>query len=196
MYNSSEPVTKNPPMYTQNLLCFQTQPSSRKQSGLTMIELLVTLAIAAILLSIGVPSFTRMMADWRLKNAVNAFNGGLRVARTEAIARRKVVKLCATNDTAECVDGADYSKGWIVYTGEKNKPNTLITQQALTGFSSIKPGATVTIHFLPTGIMRGSAGATFTFTTNAYKDDTSTAWAQRKITISRTGRVKAVKNKS
>lgn len=179
----------NPPKTWSHLLR-SNHVSVARVRGLTMIELLMVVAILGVFLSIGIPSFNRMTVDWRLKNAVNAFNGSLRVARTEAIARRKVVHMCATNSTAKCVDGADYSKGWIVYTGTKNTPNVLVTQQALNGFSAIAPNASVTIQFLPTGIMRGSGGATFTFQTNHYVDDATTAWAQKKITISRTGRVK------
>ncbi|WP_369633010.1 Tfp pilus assembly protein FimT/FimU [Variovorax sp. V512] len=66
----------------------------RDQRGLTAIELMVTLAILAILIGIAAPSMTRFIVQWRLSNAVNAVTGSLRTARTEAIARARPVVVC------------------------------------------------------------------------------------------------------
>lgn len=180
-------------MYTHNhLLHYQaSRAHASKQHGLTMIELLVTISILAIMLAIGVPSFTRFIADWRLSNAVNAFSGGLRVARAEAIAQRKIVSICPTNNTAGCVANADYSGGWMVYTGTAANPTTLVRQESLTGLNTINSaGGNAVIEFLPTGIMRNSPEANFTFQANNYVDDATTGWAKKQITVGRTGRVK------
>lgn len=171
--------------------------NGNKQHGLTMIELLVVLGILGIFIAIGAPSFSRFIADWRLSNAVNAFNGGLRIARAEAIAQRKIVTICPTNGGANCVAGADYANGWIIFTGAQAAPNTLVQQATMQGLTSISSAANnannannANIEFLPTGIMRNAPQATVTFQSSAYVDDASTAWAQKKIVVSRTGRVR------
>ena len=71
-----------------------------RQRGLTMVELMVVLAVAAILVGLAIPSMSRTVAEWRLSNAVNAFSGSLRVARSEAIARGRAVRLCRTTAAA------------------------------------------------------------------------------------------------
>ena len=79
----------------------------RDQRGLTAIELMVTLAILAILIGIAAPSMTRFIVQWRLSNAVNAVTGSLRIARTEAIARARPVVVCQlrAGTAVECETG-------------------------------------------------------------------------------------------
>ncbi len=180
-------------MYTHNYLTHRKPSfaSTSEQQGLTMIELLITVTILGILLMIAIPSFNRWVVDWRLTNAVNSFRSSLLVARSEAIARRKIIRICPSNGGNGCVPGADYANGWLVYVG--NAPganNTLIVQEGLKGLRSIVPNSNVNLQFVPTGIMRANSGSTFTFTTSSYVDDTSTAWAKKQVTISRTGRVR------
>ena len=57
----------------------------RSQTGLTLIEIMVTLAVVAVTLSIGVPSFQSMASSNRMSSAANSLIGALNVARSEAI---------------------------------------------------------------------------------------------------------------
>jgi type IV fimbrial biogenesis protein FimT len=57
-------------------------PSSPR--GFTMLELLVALAIAALLLTIGMPSFTTFVRNSEIRSAAESISNGLRMARTEA----------------------------------------------------------------------------------------------------------------
>ena len=92
----------------------------RDQRGLTAIELMVTLAILAILIGIAAPSMSRFIVQWRLSNAVNAVTGSLRIARTEAIARARAVVVCQlrAGTAVDCETGSggnDLAAGWIVF---------------------------------------------------------------------------------
>jgi type IV fimbrial biogenesis protein FimT len=59
----------------------------RRPLGFTLIELLVAIAILAIVISLGAPSFSQLIADYRLRSATEGMMNGIQLARTEAINR-------------------------------------------------------------------------------------------------------------
>jgi type IV fimbrial biogenesis protein FimT len=94
----------------------------RSEKGFTLVELMVTLTIAAILLMVAVPSFTQMIASSAVSSNVNSFLADMRYARSEAIRRGSEVALCrvtdpdATNPTCLSAQGTDgWVTGWIVF---------------------------------------------------------------------------------
>ena len=87
----------------------------RQKRGFTLYELLMTLGLAAILLSIGIPSFSGMLARSRQALEINALFHAVHLARKESIMRRKVVSLCPSLDNATCSPGTDWSSGWILF---------------------------------------------------------------------------------
>lgn len=89
---------------------------SRAQ-GFSLLELMITLAVAAILLVIGIPSFRELMHRNQVSSASNELLASLAYARTEAITRGQLVSMCpSANGEAECATDNAYEAGWIVYT--------------------------------------------------------------------------------
>ncbi len=76
-----------------------------RQRGFTLGELMVTLAVAGIAVSIAVPGFNNMMNNNRRIEAVNEFLSTMHVARSEAITRNVRVTVCpsASGDDCEAV---------------------------------------------------------------------------------------------
>ena len=66
-----------------------------KQTGLTLIELIVTLAVIGTLLAVGIPEFKSTTANSRLTSAINTLTGDFAFARTEAIKRAWPVTVTA-----------------------------------------------------------------------------------------------------
>lgn len=87
----------------------------RRKRGFTLYELLMTLALVALLLSIGLPSFSATLARSRQAVEINALFHAVHLARKESIMRRKVVSLCPSEDNATCSPGTDWSSGWIMF---------------------------------------------------------------------------------
>jgi type IV fimbrial biogenesis protein FimT len=87
----------------------------RRQCGFTLYELLMTLGLAALLLSIGIPSFSSTLARSRQAVEINALFHAVHLARKESIMRRKVVSLCPSQDNLTCDPGTDWSNGWILF---------------------------------------------------------------------------------
>lgn len=85
--------------------------------GLTVIELMVTLIIVAIVVSIAVPNFRDFIQDTRATTESNKIVGALNLARSEAIKRGTPVSVCPSSDQASCSGDTDWGKGWIVFVG-------------------------------------------------------------------------------
>jgi type IV fimbrial biogenesis protein FimT len=87
----------------------------KKNSGFTLIELMITMAIVAILLTVGVPSLKTFMQGNQLIAATNELVSALHVARSEAIKLNKKVTVCASADGKKCANSKDWAQGWIVF---------------------------------------------------------------------------------
>ncbi len=95
----------------------------RKQLGFTLLELMVSMALMVILISIGVPNFTSFIKDNRLRAVTNSFVMDVNFARSEAIKRGTQVFLCRSADpqasTPSCGGSSnDWSTGWLLFASE------------------------------------------------------------------------------
>jgi len=82
---------------------------SSRHSGFTLIELMVTVTVAAILMGLAAPSFTRLMASNRITTQTNEFVGGLNLARSEAV--RQAQGVSVRSDSGDL----NFAAGWRVY---------------------------------------------------------------------------------
>lgn len=87
-------------------------PLRQRHAGFTLIELMVTLSVLALLLGIGVPSFQATIQGNRITTTANDLVAALQFARSEAVRRGVNVTLCASNDQTTC-SGA-WTDGWVV----------------------------------------------------------------------------------
>lgn len=85
--------------------------------GFTLLELLVTMAVAGILLSVGVPSFSDAIKESRLSTQYNAMVGSLYLARSEAVKGIADVTVCPRSAPAtnQCGTKDDWNNGWLVF---------------------------------------------------------------------------------
>ncbi len=94
---------------------FSKQLSNKQQSGFTLIEMIVTVTIAAILASIAIPSFTKMIERNRISTGTNEFLSALILARSEAVKRSMQVTVCSSTNQTSCSTSTDFAKGWIIF---------------------------------------------------------------------------------
>ena len=88
----------------------------RTAVGFTLIEVAVTLSVAAVLFAVGVPSFAGFIRDIEISSATNDFFAAINLARTEAVQRGLRV------DMVPADDGSDWTKGWVVFVdGNRNR---------------------------------------------------------------------------
>jgi type IV fimbrial biogenesis protein FimT len=89
------------------------------ENGLTLVELLITIAVIAVVIAIGVPSLNKYAENNRSTAQVNLVSGTLSLARSEAIKRGVNVVVCSSNDTTNanptCSGSNAWANGWIVF---------------------------------------------------------------------------------
>jgi type IV fimbrial biogenesis protein FimT len=89
----------------------------KKQSGLTLIELMVTLSVAAILLVVAAPSFVSARKDNVRTTYINELVSSLNLARSEAAKSNSTIAICPSSDGEACA-GDNYDSGWIVFRND------------------------------------------------------------------------------
>lgn len=85
-------------------------------SGVTLLELMVVLAVVAVLLGVAVPSFVGMTQTNRVASEINALSGDLQFARAEAIKEGLPVTICTSSNGTSCLGSSSWSTGWIVFS--------------------------------------------------------------------------------
>jgi len=87
-----------------------------RASGLSLWELIWTLAVVGIVLGLAAPSLRMFLLDARLSADINGFIAAVQLARSEAAKRGEAVVLCKTDDGARCADDElRYDAGWMVF---------------------------------------------------------------------------------
>jgi len=88
---------------------------SRKPRGFSLYELLLVLTLMAVLVGIGLPSFSGVVARNRISVEINALFHAIHLAQKESIMRRQVVTICPSLDSSTCRSENDWSRGWIMF---------------------------------------------------------------------------------
>ena len=161
----------------------------KKHHGFTLVELMITLAIAAIVMSIAVPSFNTTIQNSRITTQTNEMVSAINLARMEAIHRGTTVSLCASSDQSSCSGSNDWSVGWIVYEDSVSAGTTTTVSEVIRVWSALKGSPSLTASNNATFIRyqaNGTLGATRTLT---HEISGCTDTQKRVISISAAGRV-------
>jgi len=85
-------------------------------SGFTLVEMLITVAVVATLLTIGIPSFRYVTNSNRIAAEINGLLGDMQFARSEAIKEGQPVTVCVSAGGAACDNTNTWQSGWIVFS--------------------------------------------------------------------------------
>ncbi|WP_152220444.1 GspH/FimT family pseudopilin [Pseudomonas sp. SCB32] len=84
-------------------------------AGFTLIELMVTIVVLVILISVAAPSFTSTLRDSQVATTSGELQTALQLARSEAVMRHNRVTVCRRNAAGDdCENGTDWSTGWLL----------------------------------------------------------------------------------
>jgi type IV fimbrial biogenesis protein FimT len=139
--------------------------ASRADRGFTLYELMITLAVATILLTIAVPSFQEFIGNWRLSSQSNEIVSAVHFSRSTALSESVRVIACPTTDSATCDTGNSWGDGWMLFVdcnrdGDLNAssnvcinatPERMLREGHSTGGASLDASSNATLQFEPNG---------------------------------------------
>ena len=152
--------------YTTNSLTFYcTKPSHGL--GFTLVELVVTIAVLAIIVSIAIPSFIHLLQDSEANDIRHKITSAIRVSKAESFIRHQQVIMCLANSNNQCHKNAN--ERLIVFTDKNDNhsydatDDTFLLVQALhLDYGKTYLRASLGRHyvkfFADTGLPRGHIG--------------------------------------
>jgi len=169
-----------------------------RETGFTVIELMITLVVVGILLATALPHLETFTKNNRLVSQTNDFVAAVQLARSEAVKRGVNTVVCASADQANCSgNAADWQSGWLVFSDfnldgtvdpgpdailcEPTEDCVMRTNAALSYNTSMTTSAT-RLRFLPTGLASNGGNVTFNLVARDCHIDQA-----RKITVTSQG---------
>ncbi|RLV59634.1 prepilin-type N-terminal cleavage/methylation domain-containing protein [Parashewanella curva] len=136
-----------------------------KINGFTLVEMMITIAVAAILLTVGVPSLTSFYQQVRAEQNIKQIQSLLAYARNQATSYQRSITICPKSNSTSSTCGNDWHEGMVVYAtmglsgtgGTGSSP----TQKTLRQLSKFDDGDS--INFKYTSITFSSEGQISSF---------------------------------
>ncbi len=109
-----------------------------KTKGFTLLELMVTLSILAIMMALAFPSFSSLLIKQKIKSKRDELMSAFQYARTEAVTQNRSVSICASpnpwDSSPTCSKSTDWSTGWIVFYDSSGSSNPSVPATILRSY--------------------------------------------------------------
>lgn len=157
-------------------------------AGFTLIELMVVVAMVALLATLAAPSLTDISLSSKLSSDANRLASSAALARGEAIKRNATITLCASSNGTSCAASGGWEQGWIMLSGSTVLIKESASASGITITNSLSSNRS--LSFVATGV--GSDQASFT----VCRKTPTLGSQERVVTVSATGNTSVKKTTS
>ncbi|MEM1081556.1 MAG: GspH/FimT family pseudopilin [Pseudomonadota bacterium] len=123
--------------------------ATSNQKGFTFMEIIITILVAAILMTLAVPSFRAAIQNNRLTGEANEIIAAFQFARSEALKRGAPVQVCSSSNGISC--GGNWNQGWIALAELPGNATELLRAWPGNGNDFSFTPANGTVRYLGTG---------------------------------------------
>jgi len=133
----------------------------RANFGFTLIELMLALAVAAVLMSVALPTMRDLQQRQRIVSAANELVAHINLARIHAVTRRELAVICPSLDGANCSGSNRWEHGWIVFRDpDRNlapdRPGDVLRVSSGMPALVIDSAGRTRIRYMPSGAASGT----------------------------------------
>lgn len=168
---------------------------TRSFQGFTLLELMVAIAVAAILISVSAPSFRTIIQNNRIVGQSNQLVTAFQLARSEALKRNTTFVVCSSADGKAC--GGNWTDGWLVAEDSAGVGSASVTvANVIRVWAAPEGDLAITnapgfVRFLPRGAVDRSVGTDYPLDPNIVLSITDST-VERALCVAPTGRVAIV----
>ena len=87
---------------------------TKRQFGMSLIEIMIGIVVAAILLALGAPEFSRGLQNSQIRTSAESIQNGLMLARAEAVRRNRLVRFQLVTTTGNDCALSDQGRNWVI----------------------------------------------------------------------------------
>lgn len=183
----------------QYLAAHRSRSTPAKAEGFSLVEVMATVVIVAVILGWAVPNLRTLILNLRITTQTNDFISDVHLTRSEAFTRGMRVTMCKSANGYTCSGSGDWGQGWIVFEDPDNTqkpvgPETIIrVHETLTGGNTLDGNRFVSdyLSYTGTGFSRLPSGA-FQAGTLVLCDERGFGEHARAVIINSQGRPRAV----
>lgn len=170
------------------LVCAQSPVQRKCNNGFTLIELMITIVLMAIMVSMVLP-LGQVAEGFKLDYLNQRVYSSAILARSEAIKRSETVSLCRSTSGTACNAGANWADGWIIFVNPDGNNVIDVGEEVIQVYNPISSPVNITWNNgqLLTFIPRGSPVAQGTFTLCPMP---TRPLSQRQVDVSGTGLIR------
>ncbi|MCW8904562.1 GspH/FimT family pseudopilin [Sedimenticola sp.] len=169
---------------------------TRRCDGLTLLELLITLAIGGITLSLAIPAMGALTGNNARSSSINTMISHIQLGRSEAITRARRTILCPSLDGQTCNDSIIWDQGYILVEDSNNNKTVDSDDTLLRVFQGLSDRITVHSTLLRKRILFNPLGMSPGYNLTLSFCDKQQVVEPKAVIVSNTGRPRLSQTKS